>query len=79
MLGNPDEYANATSGPLAGVQNKWSALVRSAGLSVPTFGEDTSSQMADGVDVLPSHYITLWEALGKMTAPDIKQHEWSLK
>lgn len=79
LIGNPDEYADATSGPLAGVQNRWTALVKSAGLSVPTFGEDTSSQMADGVDVLPSHYITLWEALGKMTTPDIKQDEWSLK
>jgi hypothetical protein len=79
LLGNPDEYSNAKTGPLADVQKKWSALVRSAGLSVPTFGDDTSSQMADGVDVLPSHYITLWEALGKMTAPDIKRHQWSLK
>jgi outer membrane protein OmpA-like peptidoglycan-associated protein len=79
MLGNPDEYANSTTGPLGGMQSKWTALVQSAGLSVPTFGEDTSSQMADGVDVLPQHYITLWEALGKMTTPDIKQDEWSLK
>jgi outer membrane protein OmpA-like peptidoglycan-associated protein len=80
MLGNPDEYSNAATGtPLGGVQAKYSGLVTSAGLTVPTFGENTSSQMSAGVDVLPEHYVTLWEALAKMTAPDLKQADWSLK
>jgi len=78
MLGNPDEYSNATTGPLAPVQTQYSSLVTSAGLSVPTFGELTSSQMSAGVDVLPRHYVTLWEALGRMTTPDLTQSDWSL-
>ena len=78
MLGMPDEYANATSGPLAGVQTKYDALVTSAGLQATTYGQNTSSQMSAGVDVLPRHYVTLWEALGKMTAPTLTQADWSL-
>ena len=42
------------------------------------WGVDTASQMSAGVDVLPRHYVTLWEALGRMTAPDIAQAEWKL-
>lgn len=78
MLGLPDEYSNATSGPLVGVQTKYTGLVTSAGLAAPTFGEDTSSQMSNGVDVLPRHYVTLWEALAKMTAPDLGQADWRI-
>lgn len=76
LLGLPDEYANATSGPLVGVQTKYTGLVTSAGLTAPTYGEDTSSQMSNGVDVLPRHYVTLWEALAKMTSPDLGQADW---
>jgi len=79
FLGNPDEYSNAASGLLGGVQTKYSALVTSAGLTVPSFGQNTSSQMSAGVDVLPEHYVTLWEALAKMTAPDLGQADWSLR
>jgi outer membrane protein OmpA-like peptidoglycan-associated protein len=78
MLGNPDEYSNATTGPLGGAQTRYTGLVTSAGMSAPTFGEDTSSQMSNGVDVLPRHYVTLWEALAKMTAPDLTQSDWKL-
>jgi outer membrane protein OmpA-like peptidoglycan-associated protein len=79
MLGMPDEYSNATTGLLGGAQSKYVGLVTSAGLAVPTFGEDTSSQMSNGVDVLPRHYVTFWEALAKMTVPDLTQADWSLK
>jgi len=34
--------------------------------------------MSNGIDVLPRHYVTLWEALGRMTAPDIAQSEWRI-
>jgi len=80
MLGNPDEYSNAAAAtPLGGVQTRYSGLVTSAGLTVPSFGQDTSSQMSAGVDVLPEHYVTLWEALAKMTSPDLGQADWSLR
>jgi outer membrane protein OmpA-like peptidoglycan-associated protein len=78
MLGNPDEYSNTTTGPLAGVQTRYDGLVSSAGLSAVTYGQNTSSQMSAGVDVLPRHYVTLWEALGRMTSPTLAQADWSL-
>ena len=79
MLGMPDEYSNATPGTLlGGMQARYDGLVTSAGLSVPTYGEDTSSQMSNGVDVLPRHYVTFWEALGRMTSPDLTQADWSI-
>jgi hypothetical protein len=34
--------------------------------------------MSAGVDVLPRHYVTLWEALAKMTAPDLGQPDWRI-
>ncbi|MBN8441878.1 MAG: DUF4157 domain-containing protein [Thauera sp.] len=79
MLGLPDEYQNNTTGVLGTQQTLYSALVTSAGARGPAaWGASTSSQMASGVDVLPRHYVTLWEALGRMTAPDIAQAEWKL-
>lgn len=79
MLGLPDEYQNNTTGVLGTQQALYSALVTSAGARGPAvWGVSTSSQMASGVDVLPRHYVTLWEALGRMTAPDIAQAEWKL-
>lgn len=79
MLGLPDEYQNNTTGVLGTQQTLYSALVTSAGARGPAaWGSSTSSQMASGVDVLPRHYVTLWEALGRMTAPDIAQAEWKL-
>jgi hypothetical protein len=35
--------------------------------------------MSVGVDVLPRHYLTIWEALGRMTTPHITQSEWSIR
>lgn len=85
MIGLPDEYSNAgppgptlAANPLGNVQANYSGLLTTAGLTVPTFGQDTSSQMSAGVDVLPRHYLTLWEALGRMTTPDLMQGDWSI-
>ena len=80
MLGLPDEYQNNTTGLLGTQQALYMALVTAAGAQGPAqFGVNTSSQMSAGVDVLPRHYVTLWEALGRMTSPDITQGEWSLQ
>jgi outer membrane protein OmpA-like peptidoglycan-associated protein len=79
MLGLPDEYQNNTSGVLGAQQTLYSGLVAAAGVPGPAvWGVDTASQMSNGIDVLPRHYVTLWEALGRMTAPDIAQSEWSI-
>jgi outer membrane protein OmpA-like peptidoglycan-associated protein len=77
MLGNLDEYQNQTTGATGARQTQYGALITSAGLDQPTWANDTSSIMSAGVDVLPRHYVTLWEALGRMTTPDITQAEWS--
>ncbi|TLD45783.1 MAG: hypothetical protein FAZ92_01940 [Accumulibacter sp.] len=79
MLGLPDEYQNNTSGTLGTQQTLYSGLVTAAGVPGPAvWGVRTSSQMSNGIDVLPRHYVTLWEALGRMTAPDIAQSEWRI-
>ena len=79
MLGNLDEYQNQTTGATGARQTQYSALITSAGLNHPTWGDDSSSVMSAGVDVLPRHYVTLWEALGRMTDPDITQAQWSFE
>lgn len=77
MLGNLDEYQNQTTGATGTRQTRYGALITSAGLDQPNWGDDTSSIMSAGVDVLPRHYVSLWEALGRMTDPDITQAQWS--
>jgi outer membrane protein OmpA-like peptidoglycan-associated protein len=79
MLGNLDEYQNQTTGATGARQTQYGVLVASAGLTQANWGDDTSSIMSAGVDVLPRHYVTLWEALARMTAPEINQAEWSIR
>lgn len=91
LLGNIDEYSPYLSGglgslpdgvadPFAAKKDAWRALVRSAGVQVPMEGKEdnTSSQMSAGSDILPAHYVTIWEALGKMTTGYVAAHEWGL-
>ncbi|MDY0061834.1 MAG: OmpA family protein [Myxococcota bacterium] len=83
MLGMPDEYLDNVADPgahpaLKQAQIAYEGLVQSAGLEATTYAQTTSSQMSAGVDIMPSHYVTFWEALGKMTDPDIKQGEWKI-
>lgn len=78
-LGLPDEYVNRTSGALGAKQTAFDNLARAAGVAPPDrWGDTTASQMSAGVDVLPRHYLTVWEALGQMTSPDISRNEWSI-
>ncbi|RNF86204.1 OmpA family protein [Montanilutibacter psychrotolerans] len=78
-LGMPDEYDNHTTGLLGDKQTAFVQLAQAAGVAPPDqWGDRTSSVMANGVDVLPRHYLTIWEALGSMTAPDITRNEWSI-
>ncbi len=78
-LGLPDEYVNNTTGPLGAQQAAFVALAQAAHVAPPDrWGTRTASQMADGIDVLARHYLTLWEALGQMTSPDITRDEWSI-
>ncbi|MDZ7754074.1 MAG: OmpA family protein [Gammaproteobacteria bacterium] len=78
-IGLPDEYVNRTTGNLGAKQTAFVNLARQAGVSPPDrWGDRTASVMSVGVDVLPRHYLTIWEALGQMTSPDIVRNEWSL-
>lgn len=78
-LGLPDEYVNRTTGNLGAKQQAFVNLAQQAGVSPPDrWGDRTSSVMSVGVDVLPRHYLTIWEALGQMTSPDITRNEWSI-
>lgn len=78
-LGLPDEYVNRTSGALGAKQTAFVNLAQQAGVAPPDrWGDTTASQMSAGVDVLPRHYLTVWEALGHMTSPDITRNEWSI-
>lgn len=78
-LGLPDEYLNNTSGALGTWQTDFVNLARAAGVEPPDqWGDRTSSQMSTGVDVLPRHYLTIWEALGHMTQPDITRDQWRI-
>ena len=78
-IGLPDEYKNITAGKLGDKQTAFTNLAQAAGVAPPDpWGDRTSSLMATGVDVLPRHYLTLWEALGQMTSPDITRNEWSI-
>lgn len=62
----------------ADIQGQYAALVKSAGLEIPYFGSQNSSLMSAGTDLLPRHYVAMWEALGRITDPDIKQSEWKI-
>ena len=78
-LGLPDEYRNWTSGSRGALQTSYENLARAAGVEPPDqWGDRTASQMSTGVDVLPRHYLTVWEALGEMTSPDIERNQWSI-
>jgi hypothetical protein len=81
MLGNPDEYDDPLHPHDEAKQKAWKALVESAGVSVPMDGKEgsTTSQMSKGTDVLPAHYVTIWEALGELTAAYVAREEWTLR
>ena len=53
-------------------------LAEKAGLDIPEFGPKTSSIMSAGADVLPVHYVTMWEVLGEITKDAIKPTEWKI-
>ena len=79
-IGLPDEYTNYAAGThLGDKQQAFIDLAARAGVAPPDrWGDYTSSQMSAGVDVLPRHYLTIWEALGAMTDPYITRDQWKI-
>lgn len=82
MLGLPDEYEahgdERESDAHKKAETQFEQLVSSSGVSKPAMGKDTSSLMSVGVDVLPAHYVTIKEVLGKMTSKYISDSEWQI-
>jgi hypothetical protein len=68
----------STTGDREDIQSDYAALVSSAGLEIPYFGSMNSSLMSAGTDLLPRHYVALWEALGRITDPTISRSEWKI-
>lgn len=60
------------------IQDQYAMLVESAGLAIPEFGSVNSSLMSAGTDLLPRHYVAIWEALGRITGPTIAQSDWKI-
>ncbi len=61
------------------IQQNYGTLVQGAGFEVQKFNTSpTSSIMSAGADLLPQHYVTLWEALGRITDPAITQGDWKV-
>jgi hypothetical protein len=40
--------------------------------------EKSTSLMSGGFEMLKQHYVTIWDALAKMTAKDVRREEWQL-
>ncbi len=73
-----------TTGDRADIQGGWGELVVRSGHKLPTMtvggAEATNSMMNAGAIVMPAHYATIWEALGRITSralPGIKENDWS--
>jgi len=55
-------------------------LARRAGVEIPTtFGFDHDTIMDKGGRILPYHLTTVWEALGKATAPQVHESWWKIR
>lgn len=72
-------------GDRADIQDKWGQLVQDSGQELPDFTQKgssaTTSIMNAGADLLPAHYATLWEALGRITSavvPAVQPSDWKL-
>lgn len=60
------------------VQESFADLAIAADQTIPEFGPKTSSIMSAGADVLPVHYVTMWEALGEITKDTLQPSDWQI-
>lgn len=77
MLGLGDEYASAKpeGHPVTQEQKR---LIHDSGAEGHGIDDDTTSVMSMGKDVLPDPYVTVWEALTKLTTGFVRPSEWKL-
>ena len=63
--------------------NGFAALLDKGNVTSPLFMDTkqyvTSSLMYAGTDLLPAHYLTIWEAMLNCTMPYLQPHEWQIK
>ena len=77
MLGLTEEYEESNSATEEQIAAQ-DALIEASGADSLRRGADTSSMMSKGSDVLTGHLVTMWEALGIMTAHTLDAKEWQL-
>ena len=77
MLGLSDEYAIADEEG-HGMEKKHRELLDRSGVDQHPVDASTTSVMANGKDVLPAHYVTMWEAVTEMTAAFVGASQWKL-
>jgi hypothetical protein len=75
-----------TSDDTDDIQGGWGKLVARSGQKIPVMtakgSTATSSMMNAGTIVLPAHYATIWEALGRITSravPGIQEKDWAFE
>lgn len=77
MLGLFDEYSYADDEGHA-MPAAQRELLDASGVDQHPIDADTTSVMSHGKDVMPAHYVTLWEAIGLMTSAFLKPTDWKL-
>ena len=75
--------SSLATGDTDDIQGGWGQMVQRSGAKIPTMttkgNNATNSMMNAGAIVLPAHYATLWEALGRITAkatPPVAEADW---
>lgn len=85
--GKPEDLIRATqvskmgTRPVESTESAQKAVLdkaSDAGVDIPSFQSTNTSIMSAGADLLPVHYLPLWEALGKITADTIAPTEWKI-
>src|SRR5262245_21109451 len=86
MLGLPDEYENPTGGTNAKpedlakeqVKVRFLQMTGWAQSGAPDFPSHTMSMMSDGPVLMSWHFVTIWEALVRLTWDHIRPEDWTI-
>lgn len=78
-LGLPDEYSD--SYPALGTQahDEWQRLCAAAGVASRPVPKFDASIMSCGWQTFACHYVTMWDALGALTAGHVQPADWSIE
>jgi hypothetical protein len=77
------DYANGKKAQNEKEQGAYASLLTKTGMNTPNWARPTAtsdekgtSLMSGGFEVLQQHYVTIWEALTKMTAKYVPEAHW---